>query len=188
MPNSDQFKATTKSVNALRRELLPRKFDPTGDYTDRVRTRAAGFRLLVHAEIEFYLEQISISAAQRAVPGVVPAGNPRGEASLEEITAVPGVDALYLSHGANPLEVPDPARDRLIDRAIEVCRDRDVDLGIGSATPQEVLHWRGRGLTFSVTAATTRCSAAPPRRAAAPSARAAPNYPVAAMTAPAPGR
>ena len=67
MPNSIQFRDTTKSVNALRRELLPRKFDPTGNYTDRVRARAAGFRLLVHAEIEFCLEQISISAAQRAV-------------------------------------------------------------------------------------------------------------------------
>ena len=75
--------------------------------------------------------------------------------NLEEITAVPGVDALYLglwdlylSHGANPLEMPHPAMDKLIERAIEVCRASDVALGIGSATPQEVLHWRDRGLTF----------------------------------------
>ena len=75
--------------------------------------------------------------------------------NLEEITAVPGVDALYLglwdlylNHGANPLQMPDPAMDRLIERAIEVCGDSDVALGIGSTTPQEVLHWRGRGLTF----------------------------------------
>lgn len=66
MPNSSQFRTTETGLYALRRELLPRKFDPTGNYTDRIRTRAAGYRLLVHAEIEFCLEQISISAAQRA--------------------------------------------------------------------------------------------------------------------------
>ena len=47
MPNSTQFRTLTKSVNALRRELLPRRFDATGSYPDSVRTRAAGFRLLV---------------------------------------------------------------------------------------------------------------------------------------------
>ena len=64
------------------------------------------------------------------------------------VAGVPGVDALYLNHGTNPLQMPDPAMDRLIERAIEVCRDSDVALGIGSTTPQEVLDWRDRGLTF----------------------------------------
>lgn len=54
-------------MRALRSELLPRRFDPTGNYTDRVHTRAAGYRLLVHAEIEFCLERIVIGAAHRAV-------------------------------------------------------------------------------------------------------------------------
>ena len=74
---------------------------------------------------------------------------------LEEITAVPGVDALYLgmwdlylSHGISPLEMPHPEMDRLVERAIAVCRTHNVALGMGSATPQEVAHWRQRGLTF----------------------------------------
>ena len=67
MPNSGRFKTTKKSVNSLRRELLPRSFEATGSYTDRVHTRAAGYRLLVHAEIESCLERIAIGAANRAV-------------------------------------------------------------------------------------------------------------------------
>ena len=55
---------------------------------------------------------------------------------------------LMAMNGTNPQQMPDPAMDRLIERAIEVCRDSDVALGIGSTTPQEVLHWRDRGLTF----------------------------------------
>lgn len=67
MPNFSQFKTTKKSVAKLRQELLPRRFDPTGNYTAPQRTRAAGYRLLVHAEIEYCLERIAIRAAQRAV-------------------------------------------------------------------------------------------------------------------------
>lgn len=45
-------------VTELRRLLLPAKFDPTGTYADaeRVSTRAVSFRVLIHAEIEAYLE------------------------------------------------------------------------------------------------------------------------------------
>lgn len=75
--------------------------------------------------------------------------------SLEEITAVPGVDALYLglwdlylNYGVSPLEMPHPAMDRLVDRAIEVCAANGVALGTGSATPEDLVRWRDRGLTF----------------------------------------
>ena len=75
--------------------------------------------------------------------------------SLEEITAVPGVDALYLGlwdlyldYGVSPFEMPHPAMDRLIDRAIEVCAANGVALGTGSATPEDLVRWRDRGLTF----------------------------------------
>lgn len=39
--------------------MLPKTFSPTGDYTERVLDRARGYRLLVHAEIESYLEDRS---------------------------------------------------------------------------------------------------------------------------------
>ena len=38
--------------------MLPEKFSPTGDYSDRQLDRARGFRLLAHAEIEAFLEDI----------------------------------------------------------------------------------------------------------------------------------
>ena len=75
--------------------------------------------------------------------------------NLEEITTVRGVDALYLglwdlylNHGISPFEMPHPEMDKLIDRAIGVCAANGVALGIGSGTPEDLLHWRDRGLTF----------------------------------------
>ena len=73
---------------------------------------------------------------------------------LEAITAT-GIDALYLglwdlcmSYGLNPINMPFPEIDAAIDRAIEVCRSAGVALGIGSGTPDELLSWKKRGLTF----------------------------------------
>lgn len=55
---SGRFQTLETRVKDLRRLLLPAKFDPTGTYADaeRVSTRAVSFRVLVHAEIEAYLE------------------------------------------------------------------------------------------------------------------------------------
>lgn len=39
--------------------MLPAKFSPTGDYSERIRDRARGFRVLAHAEIEAYLEGVA---------------------------------------------------------------------------------------------------------------------------------
>ena len=75
--------------------------------------------------------------------------------NLEEITAVPGVDALYLglwdlylNHGVSPFEMPHPEMDKVVERAIHVCAASGVALGIGSATPEDLTHWRDRGLTY----------------------------------------
>ena len=75
--------------------------------------------------------------------------------SLEEITAVPGVDALflglwdlYLNYGVSPFEMPHPEMDELVERAIRVCAASGVALGIGAATPEDLVRWRDRGLTF----------------------------------------
>ena len=46
--------------------MLPRTFDPTGAYTERQFDRARGFRLLAHAEIEWYLEEIVFETANKA--------------------------------------------------------------------------------------------------------------------------
>lgn len=53
-------------LSELRRHLLPRKFDPTGTYADRVHDRARAYRLLAHAEIEWTIEQLVFTAANEA--------------------------------------------------------------------------------------------------------------------------
>jgi len=55
------------ALTKLRRALLPTKFDPTGNYRrqESVHLRAVSFRLLVHAEIESYLEDKAIELASR---------------------------------------------------------------------------------------------------------------------------
>lgn len=62
MPTSTRFRELRKRLRALRRHLLPRRFSPTGAYDDRVLDRARGYRLLVHAEIEAFIEDIAKNA------------------------------------------------------------------------------------------------------------------------------
>ncbi len=53
-------------ILALERSLLPAQFSPTGDYADEDLDRAPGFRLLVHAEMESFLETKAHELAQKA--------------------------------------------------------------------------------------------------------------------------
>lgn len=57
MPRSASFRQLEGSLRQLRRQLLPRQFDPTGTYPDRIIARARGYRVLAHAEIEHFIEQ-----------------------------------------------------------------------------------------------------------------------------------
>jgi len=47
--------------------MLPAKFSPTGDYSSRQLDRARGYRLLAHAEIESFIEDITLDAARSAI-------------------------------------------------------------------------------------------------------------------------
>jgi hypothetical protein len=63
MPTSARFKELKKRLGDLRAHMLPATFSPTGDYSDRQLDRTRGYRLLVHAEIEAYLEDVTFDAA-----------------------------------------------------------------------------------------------------------------------------
>lgn len=67
MAVSDRFKELSSRVGELRKHMLPRKFSPTGNYNDRELDRARGYRLLVHAEFESYLEDISKDVVTKAI-------------------------------------------------------------------------------------------------------------------------
>lgn len=63
MPNSQRFRDLVKRLNELKRHFLPRKFSPTGSYTQRQLDLARAYRLLAHAEIESFIEDISRETA-----------------------------------------------------------------------------------------------------------------------------
>lgn len=58
MATSKRYNELKRCVGKLRDALLPRKFDPIGNYRgpERVHLRAISFRILVHAEIESFIE------------------------------------------------------------------------------------------------------------------------------------
>jgi preprotein translocase subunit SecA len=55
---SPRYKQLYDRLAELRKHLLPDGFSPTGDYSDRQMDSARGYRILVHAEIESYLEDV----------------------------------------------------------------------------------------------------------------------------------
>ncbi len=74
VPRSASFRQLEGSLRQLRRQLLPRQFDPTGTYPDRIIARARGYRVLAHAEIEHFIEQ----RAQEVVLDALNAWNSTG--------------------------------------------------------------------------------------------------------------
>ena len=66
MAGSQEFRTLRTRIRQLRNHFLPRRFDPTGSYSERQFDRARAFRLLAHAEIESYLELVSFETANKA--------------------------------------------------------------------------------------------------------------------------
>lgn len=66
MRRSRKFRELSSRISRLRNHLLPKAFHPMGLYTERQIDRARAFRLLAHAEIESYLEDIAFDTANKA--------------------------------------------------------------------------------------------------------------------------
>lgn len=67
MRNSNRFKEMNSRLEELRDHLLPPEFSKTGDYTELQRDQSRGYRLLAHAEIESYLEDIARTVVNAAI-------------------------------------------------------------------------------------------------------------------------
>lgn len=67
MAQSKRFRMLKKELNQLRQYFLPKKFDPLGSYTERQLAHATAYRILVHAEIEAYLEDRVKEVADAAI-------------------------------------------------------------------------------------------------------------------------
>ena len=66
MPVSPQFCNLRSRIRQLRDHFLPITFDPTGTYSDSQVDHVRAFRLLAHAELEWYLEEIAVETANKA--------------------------------------------------------------------------------------------------------------------------
>ena len=56
MPESDKFITLKTQLDRLKDEFLP-EISPTGSYSESQLSRTAAYRVLAHAEIEYYLEE-----------------------------------------------------------------------------------------------------------------------------------
>ena len=77
MPRSIRLRELQNKIGELRERALPRTFEPTGTYSDRVIDRTRGFRLLAHAEIEACLEDLGIDTVNTAYSAWTEDGRPR---------------------------------------------------------------------------------------------------------------
>lgn len=66
MASSRRFKQLVKRLGELRAHLLPPKFSPTGQYSDKDYDLARAYLVLAHAEIEAYCEDRGRRVAQVA--------------------------------------------------------------------------------------------------------------------------
>ena len=75
--------------------------------------------------------------------------------NLEEIAAVPGIDVLFLgpwdmclSLGLDPLLLPHPEIDRILDKILEVSTRFEVVAGAGASSPGDVQTRLDQGIQF----------------------------------------
>lgn len=66
MAYSSRLKSLERRIVALRKAFLPAQFSPQGLYSDQVLDNARAFRVLVHAEIEHYIEDRALEIASGA--------------------------------------------------------------------------------------------------------------------------
>ena len=75
--------------------------------------------------------------------------------NLEEVAAVPGIDVLFLGPfdlclalGLNPLQLPLPEIDAVLERMLEVGRKTGVSIGYAADTPDGLRALQAQGVTF----------------------------------------
>lgn len=66
MANSSRFRSLQARVNELRGRFLPAVFSPSGQYSATELDHARAFRVLVHAELEYFFEERALDIADRA--------------------------------------------------------------------------------------------------------------------------
>ena len=75
--------------------------------------------------------------------------------NIEAILDVPGVDAVFLglydlciSMGLNPMEMPFPEVDAIVERVVKLAKAKGVAIGAGAGTPNDLRDKLAQGYTF----------------------------------------
>ena len=74
---------------------------------------------------------------------------------IEAILDVPGVDVVYfglfdlcIAMGLNPMQMPFPEVDAIVERTLKLCQEKGVAIGSGAQTPQGLKQLLDQGYTF----------------------------------------
>lgn len=64
--HTEKYVKLQRRVRELRKVYLPNNFSPTGSYRDSTYEKVRAYEVLVHAEMEYYFEELALSIARRA--------------------------------------------------------------------------------------------------------------------------
>lgn len=67
MSNTLRFAEFSKRLVELEDHLITKEFSEIGDYEEHVKDKARGYRLLAHAEVESYLEDVVMQVADKTL-------------------------------------------------------------------------------------------------------------------------
>lgn len=64
--HTDKYRELKSRLNKLKKVYLPRTFSPTGTYSDAVYEKVRAYKVLAHAEMEYYFEETALGIARQA--------------------------------------------------------------------------------------------------------------------------
>lgn len=114
MPESDKFITLRTQLNRLKDEFLP-EISPTGSYSESQLSRTAAYRVLAHAEIEYYLEERAWKIALDAKN----AWDSTGKTSRTLICLL-GFSDLTMDKPPDTLKKPNKSQDNNHDKRLKI--------------------------------------------------------------------
>jgi hypothetical protein len=122
---SIRYKELKNEVLQLRRNLLPKRFLSSGQYKEEWITRTVAYRVLVHAEIEAYLEDRSRDVALTAVK----AWKERNKAS-KTLLALIAFSGMKMEKPPSSMSPEQPSQAGQWDEKIELRKKIDLALAV----------------------------------------------------------
>ena len=64
--HTNKYIGLQSRLSKLRRVYLPHTFSPTGSYSDSVYEKVRAYKVLAHAEMEYYFEEVALAIAKKS--------------------------------------------------------------------------------------------------------------------------